>query len=183
MEAPDYQIVIDTRRNSKKEYVIDFPSVKGKNVSTPREWDEESRDDGGHEKQATETKPMEISVVESNRSLHVELSTSNLQSPSLGCDVQSESLQSLRLEHLNKNRMQLSKQVSELKKKLEYMQKESVRERSNHLMKKRQLAVHIEMLQEDKLFLLEKNDKLGKKLLSLHKQKIKLMEEGSMEHK
>jgi hypothetical protein len=82
----------------------------------------------------------------------------------------------LHMELLRADRQLLSQQVSDLQKRLEFMQKRNAHERSKLLMEQRQLAVQIEMMQEDKVFLLEKHDTLGRKLLDLHTQRIKLME-------
>jgi hypothetical protein len=158
---------------------------------------------GTREKPETKPLPMEpkhvgqVSSWKSNQSLHIELLRAHQQRLPSGSHGESEaetrpmepnnveqvlhqkpnnSLQTLHMELLRADRQLLSQQVSDLKKRLELVQKRNAHERSKFLMKQFQLTVQIEMLQEDKVFLLEKHDTLGRKLLDLHMQRIKLME-------
>ena len=85
----------------------------------------------------------------------------------------------LHLELLRNDQQRLNKHASDLQKRVETMQRHYAQERSKLQMKQRQMAVQIEMLQEDKAFLLSKYDRLGKKLLNLHTLRIEKMGKGN----
>ena len=89
------------------------------------------------------------------------------------------SLQELHIELLKTDQRRLTQQAASLQRQLEDLQKRNAQERSKLLMKQRQMAVQVEMLQEDKAFLLAKYDRLGRKLLSLHRKRIERLESES----
>jgi hypothetical protein len=79
---------------------------------------------------------------------------------------------SLHLENLQAERDRLEKKEEELKHIIGSEMQISASLKSEELVKRHQLAVQIEILQEDKDFLVEKGDLLGNKLWKLHEERI-----------
>lgn len=88
----------------------------------------------------------------------------------------SSSLATVQLEWLLQQQLQLTERLQDLETQFESLQKQKAYDKSMFAMKRGQLLVEIEGLQEDNVFLTKKRDKLGRKLLALHLKRVERME-------
>ena len=110
------------------------------------------------------------------RNNHQKMTAAQLASKALSSEHSLKSVQSLHLELLQAEKERLRQKVTELQRQFESSQTRNAHDRSKVMIKQRELAVEIEMLREDKVFLVEKHALLGRKLLDLHVQKLSTME-------
>jgi hypothetical protein len=87
------------------------------------------------------------------------------------------SLHTLHLDLLRTERVHLLEKVSTLEVSVESIQKKNACEKSKFLMRQGHLAVQIQGLKEDRVFLLKKRDRLSGKLLALHLDRVALFDE------
>ena len=112
-----------------------------------------------------------------HRDNYQKMTAAQLASMALSSEQSVKSVQSLHLELLNAEKERLHQKVAELQRQFESSQTRNAHDRSKIMIKQRELAVEIEILQEDKVYLAEKHALLGGKLLDLHMQKLSAMED------
>jgi hypothetical protein len=108
---------------------------------------------------------------EENSRFQSSISSEHEQTSHCGSEESSPS-NSFHLENLQAERDLLEERQKELKHILGSEMQVSASLKSEELVKRHQLAVQIEILQEDKDFLVEKKNLLGNRLWELHKERI-----------